>query len=155
MGTRLGALPLYKAAGYRMHSTEGIRKFLSGSIYPDLLTLHPPLSATEHEVFQIDAGFGYTAAVAESLLQSRNGVLHLLPCLSAETGRADRSADCGQEEGFLSLSCGKNHRLKKAEISEGYPEGSADPVSGIVCRQYEKAPGETLILDENLNIITG
>lgn len=89
-------------------SHDHIQKLISQSLYSNLFDAHPP--------FQIDGNFGYTAGVAEMLVQSHEeGIIRILPALPT-TWKSGKVNGLKARGGFTLDFTWENSQLKTLKI---------------------------------------
>lgn len=122
---------------------ENIRKFMRLSVADNMFDMHPP--------FQIDGNFGYTAAVAELLMQSHEGFIRILPTLPPfwKTGkitglkaRGNITVDIAWKDGILEKLTLKSDSDQKKKVVYNGKE---------IVLPLKK--GKEYFLDKNLKVI--
>lgn len=114
----------------------------TGGTYPNLFDAHPP--------FQIDGNFGCAAGIAEMLVQSHTGYIHLLPALPDEwhTGSV-KGLRCrgGFEILELCWTDGKVSKCKIRSTQGGMLRIKINDEEKSSLREKETQPGEIFTLE--------
>ena len=125
-------------------------RLLDKTTYPNLFNVHPP--------FQIDGNMGGTAAIAEMLLQSHDGVVRIMPAVP-KSWRTGHVCGLAARGGFAVSFWWRNNRIERAEIKslQGGKcqleiSENLQPDFPAVCRggklEFETEPGKTYVLTQ-------
>lgn len=123
--------------------TPGVQGGERSGVYPNLFGCHPP--------FQMDANFGYTAGIAEMLLQSHNDVIQLLPALPDAWHEGAVSGLKARGNLVVDITWAGN-QLKQAVLKPG-TSGIFDLHYNGVRKKMKLLAGKKYVVDGNLKII--
>ena len=121
-------------------TTQEIHYDNGGGVYPNMLDACPP--------FQIDANFGVPAAIGEMLLQSQDGMIHLLPALPADwkNGKVTGMRARGGFQVSLTWQDGKLISATiRSDLGEPCTVNYGDKTVQLTIKQ-----GQSITVDENL-----
>ncbi len=114
----------------------------------NLMVFHPAVAGSPGNVYELDGNTGLTSGIAEALLQSHGGALHLLPALPPQwprgavrglRGRGGFTVDMRWEAGVLT----------QARITSAAGGGLTVRYRDLV-QTFELAAGESMLLDGGL-----
>jgi alpha-L-fucosidase 2 len=118
-------------------AVDNLNELIRKSTLPNLFDTHPP--------FQIDGNFGGAAAMAEMLLQSQNGEIHLLPALPAQW--PDGFVHGLRARGAATVNLDwKNGRLTKVSVQSDHGGSYKIRYNGKTT-QINLNPGKSVELD--------
>ncbi|AUS04352.1 glycoside hydrolase family 95 protein [Pseudotamlana carrageenivorans] len=120
---------------------ENIQLFKERSVYGNLLDVHPP--------FQIDGNFGFTAGIAEALLQSHEGFLRILPTLPNSWKSGTISGLKARGNILVDISW-ENNQLRELTLTSSVTKDVSLVYKGET-KRIRLIKDTSLHLDKNLN----